>query len=78
MKCKVYRVTPRLGCYGGWSLVAAHTAEEANQIINKFIKDDPKNYMDSWGYDQVSEYDVVENVYSEQEGIVYMGIYYSG
>lgn len=78
MKYKVYSVTPRLGCYQGLSLVAANSAEEANCIIDKFIKDDPKNHMDSWGYSKVSEHDVIEDIYSEIEGVVHMGIFYYG
>ena len=78
MKYKVYEVTPRLGCYQGMSLVAANSAEDANRIIDKFIKDDPHNQMDSWGYSKVNEYDVIEGIYSEIEGIVHMGIFYYG
>ncbi len=78
MKYNVYEIQPRLGCYHGLSLVAAESAEEANRIIKEFIKSDPKNHMDSWGYSQVSEYSLIEGLYSEKEGIVHMGIYYYG
>ena len=57
---------------------AAESAEEANKIIDAFVKDDPHNYCDSWGYCHVDEYEAVEGVYSEQKGIVYRGIYYTG
>jgi hypothetical protein len=78
MKYKVYEITPRLGCYQGFALVAANSAEEANHFIDKFIKDDPENKMDSWGYSKVSEHDVIEDAYSESEGIIRHGIFYYG
>ena len=78
MKYKVYEISPRLSCYRGLSLVAAESVEKANQIIRKFITDDPNNNMDSWGYSHVAEYNIIEGLYSEQEGIVHMGIYYYG
>ena len=78
MKYNVYKIEPRIGCYHGLSLVAAESIEEANVIIKDFIKSDSKNYMDSWGYSQVSEYDLIEGLYSEKEGIIHMGIYYYG
>lgn len=78
MKYNVYEIEPRLGCYHGLSLVAAESVEEANRIIKEFIKSDPNNHMDSWGYSQVSEYDLIEGLYSEKDGIIHMGIYYYG
>ena len=78
MKYKVYEISPKLGCYRGLSLVAAESAEKANQIIRKFIADDPNNNKDSWGYNYVAEYNIIEGLYSEQEGVVHMGIYYYG
>ena len=78
MKYKVYEISPKLSCYRGLSLVATESAEKANQIIRKFINDDPNNNMDSWGYSYVAEYNIIEGLYSEQEGIVHMGIYYYG
>ena len=78
MKYKVYEILPKFGCYHGLSLVAAESAEKANQVIRKFINDDPNNNMDSWGYSLVEEYNIIEGLYSEQEGIVHMGIYYYG
>ena len=77
MKYKVYVIDSR-AYYAGKSLVAAESAEEANKIIDAFIKDDPHNYADSWGYYHVDEYEAVEGVYSEQKGIIYRGIYYTG
>jgi hypothetical protein len=76
MKYNVYKIQPRLGCYRGLSLVAAKSIEEANCIIKDFVKSDPKNRMNSWGYSQVSKHDLVEGIYSEKEGIVHRGIYY--
>ena len=78
IKYNVYEVRPRLGCYRGMSLVAAKSVEEANRIIKSFVKSDPKNFYDSWGYSQVFEHDLIEGLYSEKEGIIHMGIYYYG
>ena len=78
MRYNVYEVEPRLSCYRGLSLVAAESVEEANRIIKDFIKNDPKNYMDSWAYSQVSERNLIKGIRSEKEGIVHMGIYYYG
>ena len=64
--------------YGGKSLVGAESADEANKIIDAFIHNDPHNHGDSWGYSHVDEDDAVEGVYSEQKGILYYGIYYTG
>lgn len=78
MKYKVYRITPRLECYRGESLVGADSAEEANRIIREFKRGDTKNYLDSGGYSEVSEFDCIEGIWAEEEGIVHMGIYYYG
>ena len=67
MKYKVYVIDSK-GYYAGKSLVAAECAEEANKIIDAFVKDDPHNHADSWGYCHVDEYEVIENIYSEQQG----------
>ena len=77
MKYKVYVIDSEAH-YTGTSLVAAESAEEANKIIDAFVKDDPHNYCDSWGYCHVDEYEAIEGVYSEQKGIIYRGIYYTG
>lgn len=77
MKYKVYVIDSE-SHYTGTSLVAAESAEEANKIIDTFVKDDPHNYCDSWGYCHVDEYEAIEGVYSEQKGIIYRGIYYTG
>ena len=78
MKYRVYEIQPRLNCYRGLSLVAAKSVEEANRIIKEFIKSDPSNHMDSWGYGQVSEHGLIEGLYAEKDGIIHMGIYYYG
>ena len=77
MKYKVYVIDSK-GYYAGKSLVAAESVEEANKIIDAFVKDDPHNYADSWGYCHVDEYEAIDGIYSEQKGIIYQGIYYSG
>lgn len=74
---KVYKIEPRR-YYHGMSLVAAESVEEANEFIDSFIKKDVHNYGDSWGYCYVSECDIIEDVFSENKGIVFCGIYYYG
>lgn len=74
---KVY--VSRSGCYyGGISLIAANSAAEANRTIDLFKQVDVGNKCDSWGYTSVEEYDILEGVYSENSGIIYKGIYYTG
>ena len=77
MKYKVYIIDSD-ACYGGKSLVAAESAEEANKIIDTFVHSDSHNHADSWGYCHVDEYDAIEEVYAKQKGILYYGIYYTG
>ena len=73
----VYKVEPQM-YYHGMSLVAADSAVEVNSIIADFKKDDTNNWYDSWGYCEVDESDVIEDVFSERKGIVLYGIYYYG
>ena len=74
---KVYEVTPR-SCYYGYALVAANSAEEANEHIS-FLKDlDPTNKWDYFGWEYVTEDDVVENIFADCEGIMKNTIRYSG
>lgn len=69
----------RSGCYyGGISLIAANNAVEANRKIDLFKQVDEGNKCDSWGYTSVDEDDILEGVYSENNGIIYHGIYYTG
>lgn len=74
---KVYEVTPK-AYYYGYALVAAHTAAEANEHISVFKECDPTNKYDSWGWDYVSEDDVIENIFADCEGIMRDNIRYSG
>ena len=74
---KVYKVEPQM-YYHGMFLVAAVNAIEANSIIADFKRDDTNNWYDSWGYCEVDESDVVEDVFSERKGIALYGIYYYG
>lgn len=81
IKYNVYKIETGgeyASCYRGISLVAAESVDEANEIISKEIKKDIHNDRDMWGYGTVSEYDIVENVYSDVKGIVLYGIYYYG
>lgn len=78
MKYKVYCITPRLECYRGESLVGASSVEEANRIIKEFKRGDPRNYLDSGGYSEVSELNCLDGIWAEGEGIIHMGIFYYG
>ena len=74
---KVY--VSRSACYyGGISLIAANSAAEANKTIDLFKEVDIGNKCDSWGYTSVDEDDILEGVYSEKDGIICSGIYYTG
>ena len=71
---KVYIIVPLLGCYRGASFVAAKTAQRANELIDLFKKSDIKNLRNSEGYSYVEENDALNGIYSDDEGIVHMGI----
>ena len=75
---KVYHIDTALGCYSGFALVAVENAEKANQFITSFKESDKDNYFDSRGYSFVSESDVIEDIYSEETGILKYGIFYCG
>ena len=74
---KVYLIDP-LCHYIGSALVAADSAEEANELIGKFKDSDTHNYLDSYGYSYVDEGNKIESVFSIRKGIVHFGIYYYG
>lgn len=74
---KVYEISSNVHYYG-IALVAANSAEEANEYIMKFKEDDPNNILDSFGYSFVDEDDCLEDLSSNKAGIVYYGISYSG
>lgn len=74
---KIYEVSPA-SYYYGYGLVAAHSAAEANEHIAVMKELDPTNRWDSYGWTFVSEDDVVENIYSDIEGIMRSNIRYSG
>jgi hypothetical protein len=74
---KVYEVTPR-SCYYGYALVAANSAEEANEHISVLKDLDPTNKWDYFGWEYVTEDDIVENIFADCEGIVKSNIRYSG
>ena len=73
---KVYKVSSQM-YYEGYSLVAAHSAEEANGIIADWKTFDNKNVYDSYGYSFVDEEDVIDNLYANCGGFILHGIYYS-
>lgn len=74
---KVYKIEAN-SSYIGISLVAARTADEANKYINDFRENDKENRCDSWGYSSVDEDDVLENIFSSENGILDYGIRYCG
>lgn len=74
---KVYPIDSR-SHYIGSALVAADSAEEANELIDEFKDSDTKNHLDSYGYSYVYESDRIEDVFSIRKGIVHFGIYYYG
>ena len=74
---KVYEIDSKCS-YIGTSLVAARTAEEANEYIESYREFDKDNKGNSWGYSDVGEDDVIENLWSEESGIIKHGIYFHG
>ena len=70
----VYKIDAK-ACYDGFALVAAESVEDANEIISDFKAEDPHNKMDSWGYGYVTEYNLIENLYSSYKGIIDYGIH---
>ena len=76
-KYKVYEIDSKRS-YIGTSLVAAKTVEEANEYIKSYREFDKDNKGNSWGYSDVSEYDVIENLWSEESGIIKYDIRYCG
>ena len=72
---KVYVIDSKM-YYTGYALVAAENAEMAAKEIKKADKD---NFRDSKGYySSVSEDDALEGVFSENSGIIFHGIRYTG
>ena len=74
---KVYEIDSKCS-YIGTSLVAAKTVEEANEYIESYRKVGNDNKGDSWGYLDVGEDDVIENLWSDKPGIINYGIRYFG
>lgn len=78
MQFPVYKVFP-LAHYGGSALVAANSAEEANEFIDSFREVDKNNSANSWGYEHVTEEgNRLDYIYASCTGILDHGIYYSG
>lgn len=75
---KVYESTPGSYGYYGSALISAENAEEANEFIKEFKKNDENNTSDSLGYSYVKEYDNIEHLFSDVKGIIKYGIYYNG
>ena len=72
---KVYVIDSKM-YYTGYALVAAENAEMATKEIEIFKKADKDN---SKGYhSSVSEDDALEGVFSENSGIIFHGIRYTG
>ena len=78
MQFPVYKIFP-LAHYGGSALVAANSAEEANEFIDSFREVDKNNSANSWGYEHVTEEgNRLDYIYASYTGILDYGIYYSG
>ena len=75
---KVYHIQPNSSCYAGFALVAAENAERANQFISYFKERDSSNRSNSRGYSFIDESDVIEGIYSEDDGILKYDIFYCG
>lgn len=63
--------------YMGTALIAAESADEANQIIQVFKNSDPNNKADSWGYETVTESDHYDQ-FADEKGILESTIRYWG
>lgn len=74
---KVYHMNPG-ACYGGFALIAAMSAEEANEYIADYKEQDASNACNSYGWTYVYEDDAIEDLTSSIGGIVYNYVYYSG
>ncbi len=77
-KYKVYEIVPCSFYYRGMSLVAAETVEKANEFIDDFISVDSDNSCNSFGYSHIDELDIINHLYSDEEGIILYGIDYCG
>ena len=78
MQFPVYKIFPNAH-YGGSALVAAETAEQANEFIKSFQDHDAGNKQDSRGYEFVTEEgNKLDYVYASMQGILDYGIYYNG
>lgn len=77
MQFPIYKVGSKIH-YSGSALVAANSAEEANEFIDAFKSIDKKNESDSWGYDYVTENDKMDYIFATCTGILDYGIYYIG
>ena len=74
---KVYHMNPGT-CYDGFALIAAMSAEQANEYIANYKEQDASNVYNSYGWTYVYEDDVIENLTSSVGGIIYNYVYYSG
>ena len=67
------------GPYSGTVLIAATSAEEANNLIRNFKASDPDNKYNSYAYEaDLTEDDVVEGLFAEDTGWVYDRVTYTG
>lgn len=74
----VYRVYADRREYVGEALIAAETLDEAQSFLRDFKNQDKDNKNDSWGYPNVTEKDLDPHLFSDEKGLIYPGIYYSG
>lgn len=76
-KFNVYRVYAGVH-YGGFALVGANSAEEANVYITDFKESDKNNTFDSLGYGYVTEEDKIDGIWSKKSNFIMQDIYYRG
>lgn len=74
---KVYKIHS-MPHYEGFALVAANSAEEANEFIKSFKYSDRNNHCNSYGYCYIDENDLLDHLSSDIEGLIDQSIDYVG
>lgn len=77
MAFPLYKVSAKIH-YAGVALIAAESAEVANEFIRQFQEVDNENVCNSWGYDTVTEDDKLDYAFGTLQGIIDYGIFYTG
>lgn len=74
---KVYHMEPAAR-YGGFVLIGAMSAGEANEYIADFKERDVHNFGNAYGWTYVYEEDIIKELTSSIAGIIYDCTYYNG